>query len=165
MLTTSNHPPEPTTPSPPLLHSNALRPTQRSKPRAALKGEPSSSYSNFSAIPSTSVFNFIPDTVTPINTPISFPETPTIPAVGTKRRHAMMMMLDGPTANGNNPTTQSASIAGSPVSQPSLSGSVRRRTKSNRGLQQNQNINVIQPSTESMDIEDDGRERKRVARR
>ncbi|KAF9447633.1 hypothetical protein P691DRAFT_671087 [Macrolepiota fuliginosa MF-IS2] len=169
-LATSNRLPEPTSPSPP-LPVNTLRPTQRSKPRTAMKGEPPTSYTSFSAVPSTSVFNFSPETVTPINTSLSFPETPTIPAVGTKRRHAMMMMLDAastPTSTASVSTTQSPSMGNSPASQPNLSSSIRRRTKSTRGQQQqlqNQNLNVIQQSSEAMEIEDDGRERKRIARR
>ncbi|EKM76622.1 hypothetical protein AGABI1DRAFT_115711 [Agaricus bisporus var. burnettii JB137-S8] len=167
-VNSSNPPPEPITPSPALHPSNEHRPTQRSKPRAASKGDLLGSHPNIPTIPSTSVFNFMPEMVTPISPPITFPEMPSLPAVGTKRRHAMMMMLDAatPTTTGSNTTTQSPSMANSPASPASFSGPARRRTRSNRGHQQNQNINnMMQAPNESMDIEDDGRERKRVARR
>ncbi|KXN83189.1 hypothetical protein AN958_01703 [Leucoagaricus sp. SymC.cos] len=172
VLTASNHPPEPTTPSPPFAPVNTQRPTQRSsKPRVALKGEPSASYTHFPTIPSTPVFNFVPETITPVNPLPSFSETPTVPAAGMKRRHAMMMMLDttsSPATTGSMSVTQTPSTGNSPLPQSTMPNSSRRRTKSTRGQQQqlqNQNINLIQPSAEAMDIEDDGRERKRVARR
>lgn len=170
-MTASNHPPEPTTPSPPLAPTNAQRHPQRSKSRTALKGESSAVYTHFPTIPSASVFNFAPETITPVGTPSSFPEPPTIPAVGSKRRHAMMMMLDtaaSPSTTGSMSATQPPSTANTPPPPATLTNLSRRRTKSTRGHQQqlqNQNINVIQPSAEAMDIEEDGRERKRVARR
>lgn len=164
----SNHPPEPTTPSPPLAPSNTQRHIQRNKPRALLKGEPPASYTHFPAIPSTSVFNFVPETITSLNSPSSFPEVPTVPPLGTKRRHAMMMMLDAttsPNTTSNISAAQTPAIGSAPAAPANLSTSSRRRTKSTRGQQQqNQNIN-LQPSAEAMDIEEDGRERKRVARR
>ncbi|KAJ3568204.1 hypothetical protein NP233_g5868 [Leucocoprinus birnbaumii] len=169
ILPTTNHPPEPTTPSPPLAPSNAQRPAQRSKTRSSLKGEPSASYTHFPTIPSASVFNFVPETVTPVNTPSPFPELPAVPAVGSKRRHAMMMMLDATAASSTNasvPATQTPVIGSAPAATSNLYNPSRRRTKSTRGQQQQQNQNInIQPSAEAMDVEDDGRERKRVARR
>jgi hypothetical protein len=110
----------------------------------------------------------MPEVVTPISPPISFPEMSNLPAVGTKRRHAMMMMLDAttPTNTGSNTTAQPPAVVNLPASPASFSGPARRRTRSNRGFQQNQNFNnAMQPPNESMDIEDDSRERKRVARR
>ncbi|KAF9528761.1 hypothetical protein CPB83DRAFT_853715 [Crepidotus variabilis] len=106
------------------------------------------------------------------STPVSFSEPPPIVFnAGTKRRHAMMMMLDAssPTLS-ISPGTASSSSTGSPATGPG-SGSVigRRRTRSSRNIgqhqSQNQNINLIQVASEAMDIEEDGRERKRVARR
>ena len=46
----------------------------------------------------------------------------------------------------------------------------RRRTRSSRNAAHamqahNQNLNIAQPTGEAMDVEDDGRERKRVTRR
>jgi len=168
-VTISNHLPEPTSPSPPLHPVNTLRSTQRSKSRTAPKGEPTIPYTNFPATSPASILSFVPEAVTPINPPPSFAEMPIIPAVGTKRRHAMMMVLDAtstPPTAGSTPT-QSSPMVNTPASQAGHSHSSRRRTKSNKGQQQlqNQNINVMQQSPEAMDTEDDGRERKRVARR
>jgi len=119
-------------------------------------------------IPSTSVLNFVPESFTPVSTPPSFPEIPTIPAVGSKRRHAMMMMFDAAAPpNTTGAMSQAPSLGGAPAVPTSHSSLGRRKIKSVRGQQQqsqNQNIN-LSPSTEAMDIEDDGRERKRVARR
>ena len=77
----------------------------------------------------------------------------------------MMMMLDA-TVPPSTPGVMSQ-VGGAPVAPASHSSSGRRRIRNGRGQQQqpqNQNINLL-PSTEAMDIEDDGRERKRVARR
>ena len=155
-------------PPPPLAPSNTQRPLQRSKPRNAAKVEPPASHTHFSTIPSTSVFDLVPESFTPFNTLSSFPEIPAVPAVGSKRRHAMMMMLDA-TVPPNTPGVmpQTPSLGGAPVAPTSHLGSGRRKIRNGRGQQQqpqNQNINLL-PSTEAMDIEDDGRERKRVARR
>ncbi|KAI0295150.1 hypothetical protein B0F90DRAFT_1752289 [Multifurca ochricompacta] len=65
-------------------------------------------------------------------------------AAGAKRRHAMMVLAD-------DPASVAAGTAGA--------GSSRRRTRSTRGAHQNQH------TQDAMDIEEDGRERKRVARR
>ncbi len=168
-MTIANHLPEPISPTPPLHPTNAVRLTQRSKFRTAQKGEPSTPYANFPVTSPPSVLSFAPEVVTPINSPTSFTEVPIIPAVGNKRRHAMMMMLDAATTppTVGNALTQSSTMGSSPASQPGHSNSGRRKTKNFRGQQQlqNQNINVIQPPPEAMDIEEDSRERKRVARR
>ncbi|KAJ8085628.1 hypothetical protein PM082_004446 [Marasmius tenuissimus] len=80
-------------------------------------------------------------------------------SAGSKRRHAVMMMLDSPSS------VSSGSSAPSPVATPSAI-TTRRRTRSSRGNNlshvQNQNLNL---TPEDMDVEEDGRERKRVARR
>lgn len=94
---------------------------------------------------------------------------------GAKRRHAVMMMLDNPAISIGDPSstvpspgslasTNASAFAGTTGS--SLS---RRRNRSSRNLSQlqphNSNISVIQMNSEDMDVEEDGRERKRVARR
>ncbi|PPQ78567.1 hypothetical protein CVT25_011778 [Psilocybe cyanescens] len=108
----------------------------------------------------------------------AYPETPIVIGAGTKRRHAVMRMLD------SSPPTTTISIGGpsSTVSSPggiggnnmnytgtTASSLSKRRTRSSRNLTQlqphNPNISVIQMSPEAMDVEEDGRERKRVARR
>ncbi|KAI0248052.1 hypothetical protein BJV78DRAFT_1285092 [Lactifluus subvellereus] len=66
-------------------------------------------------------------------------------SAGAKRRHAMMVLADDPA------TAAGAATTGA--------GSSRRRTRSTRGAYQNQHLQ------DAMDIEEDGRERKRVARR
>lgn len=93
-----------------------------------------------------------------------------------KRRHAVMMMLDSssaPISIGDPSSVVSSPGAGS-MNTGTYMGSAgpnlgRRRTRSSRNLgqiqSQNQNISVIQVSPEPMDVEEDGRERKRVARR
>ncbi|ESK85677.1 hypothetical protein Moror_9921 [Moniliophthora roreri MCA 2997] len=82
-------------------------------------------------------------------------------AAGTKRRHAVMMMLDSPSS------VSGGSSASSPASGPASAAGFRRRTRSSRSNGnhiQNQNLSLgHQP--EAMDVEEDGRERKRVARR
>ncbi|KAG6889442.1 hypothetical protein C0992_005162 [Termitomyces sp. T32_za158] len=162
---------EPSSPSPP--PSSTLRPIQRPlRPRAPLaigKGD------------------LMPGSTDPGS---SFPLTSDIPipiAAGAKRRHAMMMMLDAaaPSIDGStvhmhmhSPQTQGAI---SPVG--GAAGSSRRRTRTRQHQhqhQQNQNQNVgpngvtgnvngngsaSQAGQDAMDVEEDGRERKRVARR
>lgn len=80
----------------------------------------------------------------------------------------MMMMLDSASAsvapldvsidNDSSPGSVSHGGVG-----PSATPSGRRRTRSTR-TQNHSNVHH-QPGTDAMDIEDDGRERKRVARR
>lgn len=72
-------------------------------------------------------------------------------SAGSKRRHAMMVLADdnAPAAVGAAATATSGGGA----------GSSRRRTRSTRGAHQNQH------AQDAMEIEEDGRERKRVARR
>ncbi|TFK95945.1 hypothetical protein BDV98DRAFT_576917 [Pterulicium gracile] len=100
---------------------------------------------------------------------------------GAKRRHAVMMMLDPPgqavgMTQGN---TAGLDVTGAAVGhghgQPHGHGhghGSRRRTRSSRGgLNANQNVvNVghghgAAASQDAMDVEEEGRERKRVARR
>lgn len=74
---------------------------------------------------------------------------------GAKRRHAVMMMMDSPTAT--------------PPTIPSQTASSRRRTRSTRSVNASNSAGippVIFPSGDPMEVElEDGRERKRVARR
>lgn len=74
---------------------------------------------------------------------------------GAKRRHAVMMMMDSPMAT--------------PPTLPSQTASSRRRTRSTRSVNASNSAGappVIFPSSDPMEVElDDGRERKRVARR
>ena len=100
-------------------------------------------------------------------------ETPIVIGAGAKRRHAMMVMLDSGSspitlAHGSGPSSIASSPGGVNIQgMPTTSSLGRRRNRSSRTLNQhqNQNINVIQVTPEAMDVEEDGRERKRVARR
>lgn len=104
---------------------------------------------------------------------IPFPETPLVIGAGAKRRHAVMMMLDSNSQaisiGGQSSNTSSPGGAGHNASgtYPGSTGShtSKRRTRSSRNLTQLQphNPNIVAP--EDMDVEEDGRERKRVARR
>ncbi|PPQ75941.1 hypothetical protein CVT24_002492 [Panaeolus cyanescens] len=110
-----------------------------------------------------------------------FTEAPILQVgAGVKRRHAMMMMLDSssPTINIGGGPSSAVSTPGAPATHFHHSGSPnlsRRRTRSARNLNlnlnqhasqlQNQNLNVIQVPNEAMDVEEEGRERKRANRR
>ncbi|KIN98263.1 hypothetical protein M404DRAFT_1005401 [Pisolithus tinctorius Marx 270] len=97
--------------------------------------------------------------------PSMHPPFPSIPqgdiAAGTKRRHTVMMMLDSAVP----PTVvdvSSSSAGANTVS--STQGNPRRRTRSQRSAHHVQG-QAHTTSTDSMEVEEDGRERKRVARR
>ncbi|TFK33102.1 hypothetical protein BDQ12DRAFT_700918 [Crucibulum laeve] len=168
--------PEPLSPSPP--PPTALRPIQRlMKPRPSAKGDQVTQFPPASNGPSN--INFMPDNMSSIPSSPPFPDTPISIGAGAKRRHAMMMMLDsasspvsingGSTSNSSPGTPGSAPGGyGSSLSHGTGSTLSRRRTRNSRNLPlqqpQNQNINVTQAASESMDVEEDGRERKRVAR-
>jgi len=98
----------------------------------------------FSTDATSSPFTFsaIPNQVEPLVT-------------GAKRRHAVMMMMDPPTAT--------------PPTVPSQTPSSRRRTRSARSINASNSAGAppaIFPSGDPMEVElEDGRERKRVARR
>lgn len=158
--------------------TTTLRPTQRptrSRPHTT-KGDPPNS--SASQVPP---FNLISESHPPTSQP--FPDTPITIGAGAKRRHAMMMILDSgstpvsiggssmPPPSPSGPGNINGVYSGSPNHTAGL-GMNRRRTRSTRSLThqahqqpQNQNINMIQVASEAMDIEEDGRERKRVARR
>lgn len=83
---------------------------------------------------------------------------------GAKRRHAVMMMLDSTTASGATESSSQGNGVSSAIT--STTGNTRRRTRSSRtsvlGTSHTQTQNNL---GDAMDIEDEGRERKRVARR
>ncbi|TFK18331.1 hypothetical protein FA15DRAFT_709956 [Coprinopsis marcescibilis] len=102
----------------------------------------------------------------------TFSEPPIVSInAGAKRRHAMMMMLESASSPG--PSSSSPASHGGGFGNGVNGGSVphRRRTRSTRNLahgaqSQNQNVNtIVQSPSEAMDVEEEGRERKRVARR
>ncbi|KAF8890922.1 hypothetical protein BD779DRAFT_1515221 [Infundibulicybe gibba] len=135
---------EPSSSSPPAIITSALRSTQRaSKPKIQTRPDTSPLYP---------AVNYDDSNSTSHSPSHAFPEPPITIAAGAKRRHAMMMMLDSatPPVSIGDPSASVGSMAGGPNLQHS----------------QNQNHNIIQASSEAMDVEEDsGRERKRVARR
>ncbi|KAL0952938.1 hypothetical protein HGRIS_007151 [Hohenbuehelia grisea] len=126
-----------------------------------------------------STFSFPSSDARPSSAPPTFVDAfpdPIPIAAGAKRRHAMMMMLDSSSSPVPiTPTSPNTFSPFSPVanSSPLAAGahphgsaaSARRRTRSSRMTpQQNQNVALL-PNSEAMDVEEEGRERKRVARR
>ncbi|KAF8963233.1 hypothetical protein BDZ97DRAFT_1821176 [Flammula alnicola] len=171
----STQPPsEPSSPSPPpssTLSRTGSRPTKVRPAPTKESFNPTVQPTHFT--PSTFLSEPFPST--PSSVP--FPETPIVIGAGAKRRHAVMMMLDsnsptisigGPSSAGSSPGITGGNHAGTYSSNAGSSLS-KRRTRSSRNLSQlqahNPNISVIQMAPEDMDVEEDGRERKRVARR
>ncbi|KAG6827254.1 hypothetical protein H0H92_012615 [Tricholoma furcatifolium] len=110
---------------------------------------------------------------------IDSPEAPEIDfsipiAAGAKRRHAMMMMLDTPHPSAPTaPFALDAPASGTAAAAVAVTcgaasglGPSRRRTRSARQLQPTQTLNqAAAAELDPMEVEEDGRERKRVARR
>ncbi|KAG0701632.1 hypothetical protein DFH29DRAFT_1000040 [Suillus ampliporus] len=102
----------------------------------------------------------------PVTVPTSVTGEPAFSdyTAGAKRRHAVMMMLDSTTASGATESSSQGSSVSSSIT--SSSGNTRRRTRSSRtsvlGTNHPQPQNTL---GDAMDVEDEGRERKRVARR
>jgi hypothetical protein len=99
---------------------------------------------------------------------------------GAKRRHSVMMMLDStsspvdlsigvdspPGSTSHPPTNMNTGSGATSTTTPSG----RRRTRSARGSHNHSHVQTVhvngnQQGVEAMDVEEDGRERKRVARR
>ncbi|KAH6883799.1 hypothetical protein BKA70DRAFT_1341530 [Coprinopsis sp. MPI-PUGE-AT-0042] len=123
--------------------------------------------------PPSSNFDFFADPPMPSTASIQFPDsqvpleaqTPMVIGAGSKRRHAMMMMLDSPTS-GSSATSSPSNVV--PTGTGGLphtgTGHHRRRTRSSRNLAaQGQSQSLT--NGDDMDVEEEGRERKRVARR
>jgi len=156
---------EPSSPSPPPTHvqRTAARKHRLPPTREAFQLTPNVHASSTEHFPSSASSG-------------TYPETPILIGAGAKRRHAVMMMLDSSSApiSIGDPSSVVSSPGPGSMNAGTYMGSTgsnigKRRTRSSRNLgqiqSQNQNINVIQVSPEPMDIEEDGRERKRVARR
>ena len=150
-----------------------IRPSQRSmKPRPSAKGDGSSPYVS---MPPPHTFDFIGEPrQAMMPTPSNMSDGTLSVSAGAKRRHAMMMMLDAaappvslgggtsaPPSPGHHMSNLTAVGSGLPLC-PALS---RRRARSSRvNSQQQQVLNLL--SAEAMDVEEEnGRDRKRVARR
>ncbi|KAI9457469.1 hypothetical protein BJY52DRAFT_1272668 [Lactarius psammicola] len=95
----------------------------------------------------------LPSSPAPTETTLSIPIPLTVSA-GAKRRHAMMVLTDEAAS-----APPGATGVGVGAGVGAGAGSSRRRTRSTRGAHQNQH------PQDAMDTEEDGRERKRVARR
>ncbi|KAF9552096.1 hypothetical protein CPC08DRAFT_738261 [Agrocybe pediades] len=171
--TSNQGPSEPSSPSPPpstvSSRPNTIRPT---------KSRPTPTRDSFRL---TGMPPYPPPTGSPayftgtFDSTVPFPETPVV--VGSKRRHAVMRMLDSVSpataisiGGGASSTVSSPGGVGGSNNCNSGSSLSRRRTRSSRNLNQlqahNQSISVIQMDLDNMDTEEDeGRDRKRVARR
>jgi len=107
--------------------------------------------------PTVSTIEPVPIDITPA--PFTFSNIPTQVeplSAGAKRRHAVMMMMDSPMTT--------------PPTIPSQTSSSRRRTRSTRSMNASNSAGpppgVVFPPSDPMEVElEDGRERKRVARR
>lgn len=169
---TSNVPNRQTSPTPsavpPARQSSHPYASQRlSKSRASVaKKDNSESFPIGSPItacltPSENLFR-----TSAVTTATSVTGDPVFPdyTAGAKRRHAVMMMLDSTAASG---ATESSSQGSSvPSTITSTSGNTRRRTRSSRtSVLGNSHTQTQNNLGDAMDVEDEGRERKRVARR
>ena len=130
------------------------RPPNPRKDMSDTASTPFTSTTSFPLAPSENVFR-VPG-ITPIT---ALPDVDL--SAGAKRRHAVMMMLDAaPSAATVDVLSPSGSSTPSTVTP--TSGNSRRRTRSQRSA------GHVQPpvqSGDSMDVEDDGPQRKRVSRR
>ncbi|KAF9477416.1 hypothetical protein BDN70DRAFT_861837 [Pholiota conissans] len=174
-LPTPNSPVPHSSMQPPSVPSSPSPPPQSTLPRSVsrmTKSRPTPTKESFHPTVQPTHFtgnNFHPE---PFEPPLS--ETPIVIGAGAKRRHAVMMMLDhnSPTISIGGPSSAGSSpggLGGTSGGGNTGSGLSKRRTRSSRNLHQlqphNSNISVVQKAAEDMDIDEDGRERKRVARR
>ncbi|KAH8832050.1 hypothetical protein DL96DRAFT_1812780 [Flagelloscypha sp. PMI_526] len=122
--------------------SKPAPPPQTSSPSANRTGRTNSPTVTSRATPWTPLLP-VPPAHLPSTDTFTFPPLPEhAPIVGTKRRHAVMLFDGAPTAGASTTTPSVRRDRG------------RRRTRSARDLENS-----------GMDIDEDGRERKRVARR
>ncbi|KAH6890947.1 hypothetical protein BKA70DRAFT_1327136 [Coprinopsis sp. MPI-PUGE-AT-0042] len=160
---------QPSSPSPPPSGppSRFARPTVSASQLRASGAKQKSASSTLSSnpkgddppMPSTASIQF-PDSQVPLEA-----QTPMVIGAGSKRRHAMMMMLDSPTS-GSSATSSPSNVTptGNGGMPHSGAGHHRRRTRSSRSLAaQGQSQSLT--NGDDMDVEEEGRERKRVARR
>ncbi|KAJ7322879.1 hypothetical protein DFH08DRAFT_888158 [Mycena albidolilacea] len=144
--------PSPSPPPPSRVTAGPSSPPRSSIPlkstRTLPQSKPTTSTVPAPPVPTTEFHVHVP-------TAVSFPFVENLPppVTGSKRRHAIMMM---PPPNSSPQSTPSSSS--SPLPPP------RRRTRSTRGLGLFPH-NRGEGMDGMMDIEEDGRERKRVARR
>ncbi|OJA08712.1 hypothetical protein AZE42_08890 [Rhizopogon vesiculosus] len=149
-------PPRPST-HPPITHR-----ASKSRAPSAKKDNPES----FPIAPITACLAPSENTfrIPPVTTTTSVTGEPAFSdyTAGAKRRHAVMMMLDSSTSGATESSSQGSSVSNI----TSASGNTRRRTRSSRTSTLNNNHQQIQNNLgDAMEVEDEGRERKRVARR
>ncbi|KAG9310798.1 hypothetical protein JVU11DRAFT_8650 [Chiua virens] len=154
------HPPSPSptmTPTRPSIPSTNPRITKARPPlnsRKDMSDTPPTSLTSFPLATSENLFR-VPG-VTPIT---GLPDADF--SAGAKRRHAVMMMLDTtPSTASVDVHPPSGSDAASTVT--SASGNSRRRTRSQRSVG---HVQLPAQPGDSMDVEEDGPQRKRIARR
>jgi hypothetical protein len=149
----------PSSPSPPPPNSTS-RPGRQAKSRPLSTIQPTSS-------------TVLSEPFASSNPSIPFPETPIVIGTGAKRRHAVMMMLDSGSpaisigSQSSNVSSPGGIVNNNGTTYTNGERSSKRRTRRNHSQLQthNPNISLIQRTPEAMDVEEDGRERKRVARR
>ncbi|KAH0826126.1 hypothetical protein J3R83DRAFT_5916 [Lanmaoa asiatica] len=157
-----NHPssPSPTmTPARSTITSTNPRITKARppNPRKDISDTASSPLTSFTSFPLASSENlFRVPAITPITT---LPDADF--SAGAKRRHAVMMMLDA-TSSTAAVDVLSPSGSSTPSTVTSTSGNSRRRTRSQRSAG---HVQFPVQSGDSMDVEEDGPQRKRVTRR
>jgi hypothetical protein len=159
LINNVNLPNRPTSPSPtvtpsrPTIHPYAAQRFTKARPPSSRKDLSDASPSSTTSFGLSD--NLLRAPIAPVTThPDDF-------SAGAKRRHAVMMMLDSaPSAAAVDVSSSPGSSTDSPVS--SGSGNTRRRTRSQRFAGHPQ---AQAQSGDSMDIEEDGPQRKRIARR
>jgi hypothetical protein len=124
-------------------------------------------------------------TITPSVTPLDSPSSPLLPSVqpifslpvvssdvpiniGQKRRHALLSLSDTPSPDGMNMAISAPATPGGTVPGGLVRRRVRGLTRGSGTLTPSAAANASRPETPDtsmMDVEDEGRERKRVARR
>lgn len=170
--------PAPLTPHSPVLSNNVNLPHRPSSPSPTpTRPSIASTHSRVTKARPQNARKDIPDTAsTPLTPSTSFPLAPSenlfrVPAIattlpdsdfsaGAKRRHAVMMMLDA------TPSTAAVDVlppsgSSTPSTVNPTSGNARRRTRSQRSAGHVQ----LPQLGDSMDVEEDGPQRKRIARR
>ncbi|KAI9454320.1 hypothetical protein HD554DRAFT_2112104 [Boletus coccyginus] len=170
--------PAPLTPHSPVLSNNVNLPHHPSSPSPTpTRPTITSTHSRVTKARPQNARKDIPDTASaPLTSSTSFPLAPSenlfrVPAIattlpdsdfsaGAKRRHAVMMMLDA------TPSTAAVDVlppsgSSTPSTVNPISGNARRRTRSQRSAGHVQ----LPQLGDSMDVEEDGPQRKRIARR
>ncbi|EGO03143.1 hypothetical protein SERLA73DRAFT_176664 [Serpula lacrymans var. lacrymans S7.3] len=152
------------------IKSRALALRPKDMPDSLMSVNPSiSSASSDTTFRPLSVHAF-KDTATPTSTiaGLADSDAPSVTdfSAGAKRRHAVMMMLDSAGGTAVENSSPGSSSMSQSTHTSSASGSSRRRTRSTRNSALGAHQGQVQSQVgDAMEVEDDGRERKRVTRR